>query len=171
MPGLRAFSLVTARLGDWSSFVYVIVVAIIVYDVAARYIFTAPTYWALELSIILAGSQFMLGGLQPAVHNTHVRIDGFYQLASPKLRRWMDVFTAIVAIFYLGFASFYCWKAAISAISIWETSASVWDSPSPTIIKTVIALSFTLVALQYAISLFCWLRNEPLPLANGESSP
>lgn len=163
MRFLRSVSLWTGRIGSWSSFVYLIVTAIICYDVVARYVFSAPTFWALELSIILAASQFMLGGLKPAGSNSHVRIDGLYQLAPPRVRRWMDIFSAIVSIFYLSFASYYCWDTAINAIMIWETSASVWDTPSPTIIKTVIALSFTLVMVQYAICLIHWVLDVPLP--------
>lgn len=171
MRFLRSFSLWVGRIGSWSSFVYLIVTAIICYDVVARYVFTAPTYWALELSIMLAASQFMLGGLKPAGENTHVRIDGLYQLASPRNRRWMDIFSAIVSIFYLSFASYYCWHAAIHAITIWETSASIWDTPSPTIIKTIIALSFTLVMIQYLICLVHWILDIPFPEKRNGRNP
>lgn len=159
----RCFTAVMAWIGDLSSLVYVVVVAVIFYDVVARYLFAAPTFWALELSIMLVASQFMLGGLPASTRNTHVRIDGVYLLASAKTRRWMDIFTGVVSVYFLGFAALYCWKTAISAIAIWETTASIWNSPSPTIVKTVIALAFTLVALQYVVNLIFWIRNEPLP--------
>jgi len=160
-----------AALGDYSAFVYLIVTAVIVYDVAARYLFNAPTYWALELSIILAGSQFMLGGLSPAARNNHVRIDGLYLLASPRMKRRMDIASALVAVFYLAFAAVYCWRTAIKAIGNWETTASIWDSPSPTIIKTVIALAFTLVAFVYAVNTWAWLTNRPLALDEETGRP
>eukprot|EP00752_Nemacystus_decipiens_P000318 g318.t1 len=167
---LLALSHLIGRLSAWSAFVYLIVTAIICYDVVARYLFAAPTFWALELSIILAASQFMLGGVKPAGDNSHVRIDGVYHLASAKVRRWMDVFSALVAVFYLSFASYYCWKTAVQAITIWETSASVWDTPSPTIIKTVIALSFTMVMIQYLILLARWLVDDPPPASREEAA-
>jgi len=164
----RGITRAIAAAGKYSACVYLIVTAVIIYDVTARYLFNAPTYWALELSILLAASQFIIGGLLPTAQHSHVRIDGIYHLAPPAVRRWMDVFASIVAVFYMGFAAFYCWKSAIRAISVWETTASVWNTPSPTIVKTVIALCFTLIALQTAINAVYFLRREPLPAGEAD---
>ncbi len=167
----RGITRAIAAAGKYSACVYLIVTAVILYDVVARYVFNAPTYWALELSILLAASQFIIGGLQPTAENSHVRIDGLYRLAPPSVRRWMDIFSALVALFYMAFAAYYCWKSALSAIRVWETTASIWDTPSPTIVKTVIALCFTLIALQSAINVIFWLRREPQPLERADEAP
>lgn len=46
-----------------ASLLVFIMVAVISYEVVARYFFDAPTVWALELSTLLLGPYFMLAGL------------------------------------------------------------------------------------------------------------
>ncbi len=67
------------------------------YEVAARYLFNAPTRWAFDLSYMLGGSFFLLGQAYTLRYKQHVRIDIFYTRFSPRAKALIDV------IFYLLF--------------------------------------------------------------------
>jgi TRAP-type mannitol/chloroaromatic compound transport system permease small subunit len=54
------------------------------YEVLSRYIFDAPTAWAYDMSYILYGSLFMMGGAYTLARNAHVRGDFLYRLWKPR---------------------------------------------------------------------------------------
>lgn len=49
------------------------------YEVVARYIFNAPTPWALDVSFIMYGTMFMMAGAYALSRNGHVRGDFLYR--------------------------------------------------------------------------------------------
>lgn len=79
-----------------ASLLVFIMVAVISYEVVARYFFDAPTVWALELSTLLLGPYFMLAG--PYLLHTagHVNVDIVYGKLSAKTAAMVD--TAIYPV-------------------------------------------------------------------------
>lgn len=89
------------------------------YEVAARYLFNAPTTWAYDLTFMLYGSFFMLGSAFCLQRKGHVRTDLLYDRLSPRRQALIDL--ACYLLFFLpllyvlivtGWA--YFWKAFVT---------------------------------------------------------
>ena len=85
---------------DWGgrlvSWINVVLVITITYDVIMRYVFNAPTNWSYTLSYMLGAVMFCIG--QAYVHriNGHVRVDLLYVKFSPKTKLLLDlIFTVL----------------------------------------------------------------------------
>ena len=80
------------------------------YEVMVRYLFNAPTPWALDLSFIMYGTLFMMGGAYTLSRGGHVRGDFIYRLWSERTQATVDLvlyflffFPGILALVFTGF--------------------------------------------------------------------
>ena len=80
------------------------------YEVMVRYLFNAPTPWALDLSFIMYGTMFMMGGAYTLSRNGHVRGDFIYRTWKPANQAKVDLvlyflffFPGILALIFAGF--------------------------------------------------------------------
>lgn len=83
------------------------------YEVLARYLFSAPTAWAYDMSYILYGTLIMAGGAYTLSRNGHVRGDFLYRLWKPRTQAIVECvlyflffFPGILALIFAG------WKYA-----------------------------------------------------------
>jgi TRAP-type mannitol/chloroaromatic compound transport system permease small subunit len=77
----------------------VLLTAVVSYDVAARYLFNAPTSWAFDASYILYGALFLMAGAYTLSRNGHVRGDVLYRLFPPRVQAGVDL--ALYLLFFL----------------------------------------------------------------------
>src|SRR5262245_40737366 len=87
----RALDRVSASVGRAIAWLIVPMVAGLVYEVVARYVFDAPTEWAYDMTFMLYGTLFMLGSAYTLQRGGHIRTDTFYGEWSPRRRAWVDV--------------------------------------------------------------------------------
>jgi len=121
----------------------------LVYEVAARYFFRAPTVWAFDLSYMLCGTLFMLGASYTLHTGAHVRVDVFHKMLSKRNQAIVDAVLYIVfffpALFFLMIKGFdWFWYA-------WQIGERATASPWRPIIypfKAVIPLASFLLILQ-----------------------
>ncbi|MFB9887384.1 TRAP transporter small permease subunit [Balneatrix alpica] len=66
---------VSIFLGQVAMLLVCLLVGSMLFEVAARYVFQAPTLWAFDLSYMFNGSLFLLAGAYSLKHEAHVRID------------------------------------------------------------------------------------------------
>jgi len=83
------------------------------YEVVVRYLFRAPTPWALDVSYIMYGTLFMMGGAYTLSRDGHVRGDFLYRLWKPQTQAKVELvlyflffFPGILAMIFTG------WKYA-----------------------------------------------------------
>ena len=69
------------------------------YEVLVRYVFNAPTPWALDVSFIMYGTLFMMGGAYTLSRGGHVRGDFLYRLWKPRTQAAVDCFLYFVFFF------------------------------------------------------------------------
>ncbi len=120
-----------------------------VYEVFARYFFSAPTTWAFDTSVMLYGAYFMLGSAYTLARDAHVRGDVLYRRFSPRTQALIDLvlyllvfFPAMYALTYAGWS--YFWQSFL----VRETSPfSPYGRPIYPL-KFVIPLSAVLLAIQ-----------------------
>jgi TRAP-type mannitol/chloroaromatic compound transport system permease small subunit len=140
-------------LSEWSGrlFAWMILPLVggLTYEVLARYLFSAPTIWAYDMSYMLYGSHFMLGAAYTLLKGGHIRTDIFYQNWSRRTRGTVDALLYLL-LFFPGMIFFF-WMGTQEAWHAWEigerSDASPWR-PILSPFKTVIPVSALLLLIQ-----------------------
>ncbi len=71
----------------------------VMYEITARYVFTAPTAWAYDMSRFLYGAMFVLGAGYALSKGVHIRSDFLYRNWSERTQGTVDVLLYIVFFF------------------------------------------------------------------------
>ena len=119
------------------------------YEVVVRYVMNQPTSWALDVSWIMYGTLFMMGGAYTLSRGGHVRGDFLYRLWSPQWQARVDLvlyflffFPGVLALVFAG------WKYAARS---WEYGEVSVNSPAGIPIyqfKTIIVVAGVLLLIQ-----------------------
>ena len=148
------------RMSEWTgkafSFLVLAIVFIEIREVLARYAFGDPTAWSWELSTLIYGIFFIMGGAWVLQEGRHVRTEIFYVHFSPRLKALSDLilFSCLFFVF-VGVMVWHGGLAAIHSIEINETTYTVWAPPLyPT--KIALFVGFLLVGLQ---GIAKWIRD------------
>jgi TRAP-type mannitol/chloroaromatic compound transport system permease small subunit len=94
--GIDTFSLWVGRVVAWLT---VPLIAAVIYEVFARYFFTAPTVWAYDMSRMLYGAMFVLGAAYALSKGVHIRSDFLYQHWSVRTQGRVDTLLYLVCYF------------------------------------------------------------------------
>ena len=119
------------------------------YEVFVRYVLNSPTAWALDVSFIMYGTLFMMGGAYTLSRGGHVRGDFLYRLWQPRTQAKVDLvlyifffFPGVIALVLSG------WKYASRS---WGYSEVSINSPAGIPIfqfKTVMVAAGLLLFIQ-----------------------
>ncbi len=101
------------RLSAWTgkafSWCILILAFATTYEVFVRYVLRSPTSWAFDISYIMYGTLFMMGGAYALSRNAHVRGDFVYRLWPPRVQAAIEFvlyfiffFPGILAMIYAG---------------------------------------------------------------------
>ena len=119
------------------------------YEVFVRYLLNRPTPWALDLSFIMYGTLFMMGGAYTLSLGGHVRGDFLYRQWRPRTQAALDLvlyfvffIPGIAALVYAGY--FY----AADSWSINEHSNVTADGPPVYHFKAIIPIAGAMIMLQ-----------------------
>jgi TRAP-type mannitol/chloroaromatic compound transport system permease small subunit len=89
-----------SRLVGWLvAWFVVVVMGSMIYEVVARYVFTAPTIWAYDISRMVCGAAFVLGGGYALARGVHIRSDFLYRNWSIKTQGRVDALLYLVFFF------------------------------------------------------------------------
>lgn len=69
------------------------------YEVLVRYFFRAPTPWAFDVSYIMYGTLFMMGGAYTLSRDGHVRGDFLYRLWKPQTQAKVELILYLIFFF------------------------------------------------------------------------
>jgi len=141
---IDAISIWTGKVSSW---LILIVVGFIIYEILMRYLFHLPTLWVSESMVFGCGVSYVLGAAWALKDNRHVKIDLIYGRLTPRQRAIMDSITFPFFVLYLGVffwaAANYAWRS----ILLRETAGSAWDPPVYPI-KTALMVGVALLLLQ-----------------------
>ena len=125
------------------------------YEVFVRYLLNAPTSWAFDVSYIMYGTLFMMGGAYTLSRGGHVRGDFIYRLLKPRTQASIELvlyflffFPGITALVLAG------WKYAARSWQYLEVSV---NSPAGIPIfqfKTIIVVAGILLFIQGIAQVF-----------------
>jgi TRAP-type mannitol/chloroaromatic compound transport system permease small subunit len=135
--------------GVVAAWLIVPLIAAMVWEVVARYVFNAPTIWAYEIGYLLTGSGFLLGMAYALSRDAHIRIDVIATTLSERTKAIIDI------ICYVGLLVPFCvwltytlWGRALAAMMSGEKSGqSAWNPPLWPF-RTVFFVAFALLLLQ-----------------------
>ena len=150
--------------GEWTSWLTLVIVALMATNVILRYFFSTGSVWSQELEWHLLVPLVLFGVSYALRHGEHVRVDIFYGRFPERAKILVDLLSALLAV-------------AISIIIIWLSlqyvqQSYVIDEGSPDpggiphryLIKGLIPVGFGLLLLQsIAVALGCVekLRRTP----------
>ncbi len=119
------------------------------YEVFVRYVLRDPTVWAFDLTLIMYGALFMMGGAYTLSRDGHVRGDFLYRLWAPRYQAVIEFilyflffFPGVLALIFSG------WKYAARSWRYQEVSVM---SPANVPIfqfKTIIVAAGVLLLIQ-----------------------
>jgi TRAP-type mannitol/chloroaromatic compound transport system permease small subunit len=144
---------INEAIGRGISWLTTLLVVLICYDVAARYLFNTSSAGLVELEWHIFSFIFLLGAAYALKHDKHVRVDVFYQNFSPKKQAWVNLLGSV--LFLIPFCLIIIQaslKFTYNAYAINEGSADPGGLPARFIVKGAIPVGFFLLLLQ-AISL------------------
>jgi len=146
---VRALDRFTDATGTLVAWLNVPLVAVVVYEVAARYLFSAPTIWSYDLTYMLYGAVFMLGAAYALQKGAHIRTDFFFERWSVRTRGVIDSIAYIV-FFFPALTLFLILSAgeAWYAFEIGETSEQTPWRPLLWPYKAVVPLTCLLLMIQ-----------------------
>lgn len=107
IAAIDTFSLWVGRIVSWLTIPLMLAM---VYEVVARYAFTAPTMWAYDISRMIYGALFVLGAGYALSKGVHIRSDFLYRKWSVKTQGRVD--TALYLVFYFPAMIVFLWVAS-----------------------------------------------------------
>jgi TRAP-type mannitol/chloroaromatic compound transport system permease small subunit len=136
------------RVGDAISWVWLLLVAVIIANVILRYLFGAGRIEFEELQWHLYAIGFLFGLSYCVQADAHVRIDVLHERLRPRLQAWIELYGLLLLFF--PFVALIC-AYGIPFVADSFTSAEISPSPGGLpyrwIIKAALVCGFALVAL------------------------
>jgi len=152
-------------IGRLVSYIVYPLIGAVAYEVLARYLFSAPTVWAYDITYMLYGALFMLGAAYTLLKKGHIRTDLLYNNWNPKRQGKIDAILYLVC-FFPGMILYFIAGYDYAAHS-WATNEKASSSPWMPIIyplKTVIPVTAALLLIQgvseFIKSLHAWKKGE-----------
>jgi len=149
---MKAFSFLLNSLGWIAALLFCLSGAMLSYEVAARYLFVAPTIWAAELSQLCLIWGTLIGMPWLLAANKHIAVDVLTDQLGPSARRICRGF-AMAAI--AGFSAIVAWKGYGIFWDSFErgrTTGSMLDLPT-WVSELAVPVGFALLFLQALIEL------------------
>lgn len=156
----------TLKLGRLFASLFLVSMAILIFEVVMRYVFDSPTIWVHETTIFICAICFVFGGLHCVSRNGHIRVVLLYDHVSPAMRRRLDIAIHTICGLATGMFSHSIWPTVVK--SFWAptgefrmiTSGSAWNPPYPTLLRAFLFLVLIAMTMQFAILVFNRIRRK-----------
>jgi len=158
----RLYDRLTARLAALAAWLFVATGAMLVYEVVARYGFTAPTIWAEELSRLGLVWGTYLAAAWLLRERQHIRITLLVDRLPAGARRGAEIFSLGVVALLSAVAAWLGAGIAAESISRGSTTGTMLDLPM-VVTEASIPVGFALLGLQALIEIVRLAAGEPLP--------
>jgi TRAP-type C4-dicarboxylate transport system permease small subunit len=135
---------------------------VMIYEVFLRYVVEAPTLWANELSLWIAGFVFLCSGLYAMQQRSHIRIFILYDILPRGLQKLCDSISTLLIVVFAFFLFYGGYGEAFTKFYRWETFGTAFDPPIPATLKPAILILVAMVAIQAVINLVSDWNLEPV---------
>ena len=151
------------RIGRFAMYLIFAMMGILLYSSITKTFFIPPL-WTLEMAQFVMVAYYLLGGAYSMQLEGHVRMDLIYGSCSTRRKAWVDSFTVVFLIIYLGFLLYGGFSSTQYALQYGERSYSSWR-PYMAPIKVIACFGIFLMLLQSIASLIkdiATIRGEEL---------
>ncbi|MBA4207046.1 TRAP transporter small permease subunit [Pannonibacter phragmitetus] len=139
-----------------------VIVAITLYEVAARYLFGSPTAWVNEMALFLSALVYLVAGVYVMALDDHLRISVIYDAVPRPVRRVFDIITLAATLVFCGGLAYFGAPTAWRALVTFERFGTAWNPPIPAIVKPFVVVAAALMAV-LAIINFLRASRHPRP--------
>ena len=140
---------VTKYSAYFTAFILTLLVALIVYDASARYLFSSGSTALQELEWHFFDVIILLSISYTLKHNAHVRVDIFYDKFSAKMQTFVDIIAILFFILPLSLLIVYIGVGFVELSFVQnEMSSDPGGLTHRWIVKSLMPLAFSLVSLQ-----------------------
>lgn len=143
---------VIEKVSDWSgklfSFTAFIMMAILGYEIIARYVFNAPSIWAPEWVPLLCGIYCIMGGAYTMVSRGHVNVDIIHAKVSQRSRAILDLVTFPIGLVFFVALLYVSARFAWAAAEVFEDSGTTAQTPV-WIAKSMLPIGTFLMGIQW----------------------
>jgi TRAP-type mannitol/chloroaromatic compound transport system permease small subunit len=154
-------------IGKAVSFLILVLIVVIVYEIAVRYFFNSPTIWAHEISQMVYGGYIILLGGYLQQRNGHVNVDIIYSRFKPRTRAIIDLFTWSLFFAFCGVLLLKGGEMAWDSFLYRETDPTVFAPPIYPL-KMLIPLGAFLLLLQ---GLVRYIGDIKMAITGKEDTP
>jgi TRAP-type mannitol/chloroaromatic compound transport system permease small subunit len=135
-------------------------IALVAGNVLLRYAFSFGSVWSQELEWHLLAAVILLGMSYAIQRGDNVRVDVFYADFGPRLKFFVDLLSGVLMLLIAGLFIKLSLPYVMQSYSIGEGSPDPGGIPLRWLVKGLIPIGFTLLALQSLAALLRLLLKE-----------
>lgn len=164
---IRIVDKINDYVGKLVSWLIIVMMGLVVYEVFTRRVLGKPTVWTFETITMMYGGHFMFAAVYAFVQKSIASVDILYNKLSERKKAILDIFS--YCIFFLPFVSGVFYYSISYAVDSWKMNERSWSVFAPPLYfsKTVIPVVFFLLLLQGCSELL----KRILLLKEGRSCP
>jgi TRAP-type mannitol/chloroaromatic compound transport system permease small subunit len=133
-------------IGQAASYLWLVLLLVIVVNVVLRYIFGEGHIEFEELQWHLYSLGFLLGLCYALQTDAHIRVDVLHEHLRPRLQAWLELYGLILCLFpFIALILIYGVPFVITSFELGEVSQSPGGLPYRWVIKAAIPLGFGLL--------------------------
>ncbi len=147
-PLSRAVDPWLARIGRWTSWLWLLLVAVIVANVLLRYVFGEGRIEFEEIQWHIYSTGFLLGLGYALQADAHIRVDVLHERFSPTLKAWIELYGLVLLLLpFVAVVLIYSVPFVAASFELGEISASPGGLPYRWAIKAMLPLGFGLLLI------------------------
>jgi TRAP-type mannitol/chloroaromatic compound transport system permease small subunit len=149
---VRIVDAINRRVGRITMYLIFGMVGILLWSSISKTFFL-PSLWTLEMAQFAMVAYYILGGAYSIQLGSNVRMDLFYGSWSERTKAWVDAFTVLFLIFFLGVLLYGAIDSTSYSLEYNERSPTAWR-PYIWPIKVIMCIGIVLMLLQAVSELF-----------------
>ena len=144
----RRIDRVAKEAGQWISYVWLILLSVIVINVLMRYVFNEGRIELEELQWHLYSIGFLLGLGYAYQADAHIRVDVLHEHFTHRTRAWIELYGILLLLLpFIALVLIYSIPFVASSFAVSEVSASPGGLPMRWLIKAALPLGFALLLM------------------------
>jgi len=126
---IRGIEAISIRIGNMAAYCIPAMMVVTSYEVVMRYLFKAPTIWALETTEYLFLASTALGGAIVYQRKAHINVSVLYDRLPPKAQALLEILTSIFFFALVGVLLWHATALTSEAVIGLQHSPSYWAPP------------------------------------------
>ena len=143
---IRLIEAINRRVGRIAMYLIFVLMGVLLWSSISKTAFL-PSLWTLEMAQFVMVAYYILGGPYSIQLNANVRMDLFYGDWSPRTKAWVDAFSVLCLMLYLGVLLYGGIGSTAYSLEYGERSPTAWR-PYLWPIKITMCIGIGLIILQ-----------------------